>query len=95
MSVLSVLLVVVILIISGGTCFVFCNSIGRKKKMDPNWDPGVTEFDFGDNDNDWNPLPPAIRFTNRRKAKITPPTSSEALLLLNDDEELPSPNAPR
>lgn len=84
LSVLSAILIAATVICCGAACFVFCSSIGRRRKrLEADWDPGVTEFDFGQKEWDL----PAISFT-RRKAKVTPPSSESVLLLDSDDSPI-------
>lgn len=73
-----------------GACFVIANGLGKSRKPPINihWESGVTEFDFGEDDNSEGRKIPSTRILNfPQNAGYS--SVSEAVLLLDDlgDEE--------
>lgn len=65
-----------------GTCFVVIAGFGKKpKKVELKWDPGVTEFEFGD-DITTNRAINSIRKKSNRRLP-----DEEAVCLLEDETE--------
>lgn len=82
-SMVSTLIISSLLLIAGTCCFVLCTGIGKskgRKRVESTWDPGVTDFDFGNHSS----VPADIKFRFMKQQHTQVP---ESILLLNDLED--------